>query len=85
MQPFIYAAQVVEGMTSARVITTAWIDGDSPTDLLSDCENLPAGSPQEASSRAKLVSMVNMGVECSLSQLLETGIMHADPHPGMPP
>ena len=26
--------------------------------------------------------MINLGVECSLSQLLETGVMHADPHPG---
>jgi Ser/Thr protein kinase RdoA (MazF antagonist) len=32
--------------------------------------------------QARLVHMINLGVECSLSQLLETGVMHADPHPG---
>lgn len=25
---------------------------------------------------------VNMGVEASLIQLLDTGLLHADPHPG---
>lgn len=28
------------------------------------------------------VLQVRKGVECSLVQLLETGVMHADPHPG---
>ena len=33
-------------------------------------------------SVARLKRMVALGVECSLSQMLETGVMHADPHPG---
>ena len=26
--------------------------------------------------------MVELGIECTLSQLLDTGVMHADPHAG---
>lgn len=46
------------------------------------CEAEPEGSEERARLKARLVHMVNLGIECSLSQLLETGIMHADPHPG---
>jgi len=72
---------VVPELSTSRVLTTRWIEGVCPTDLLARTEALPEGA-ERAASRARLVDMVNMGVECSLSQLLETGVMHADPHPG---
>ena len=37
-------------------------------------------SPQEVS--AADLPLVRLGIECTLSQLLETGVMHADPHGG---
>ena len=46
------------------------------------CEAAPEGSAERARLRARHVHMVNLGIECSLSQLLDPGIMHADPHPG---
>lgn len=52
-----------------------WVDGQSPTQLLSRS----AGS---ASARQRILSMVRMGIQCSLSQLLVTGVMHGDPHSG---
>ena len=73
---------VIERLSSKRVLTSKWIAGASPNALLTECEALPEGSPERAALRTRLVRMVNLGVECSLSQLLETGVMHADPHPG---
>lgn len=79
-----------------RILTTVWVDGLSPADyfsilknmgprqnihysqvVLNYCESLTAEEAQ-----AQLLRIVEMGVECSLSQLLQTGVMHADPHPG---
>jgi predicted unusual protein kinase regulating ubiquinone biosynthesis (AarF/ABC1/UbiB family) len=57
--------------TSRRVLTMEWIDGTKLT-------NLPA-------VRALGIDpddMVQVGVNCSLQQLLEHGFFHADPHPG---
>ncbi|KAF6000833.1 hypothetical protein F1559_001070 [Cyanidiococcus yangmingshanensis] len=52
--------------TSRRVLTSEWIDGTKLADA----------PPQ------RVRELVNVGVECFLTQLLETGFFHADPHPG---
>lgn len=79
-----------------RVLTTTWVDGLSPTDYLAYMNGLfpresmyyrstvlaAAESLGSAEAKAQLMNVVDLGVECSLSQLLQTGIMHADPHPG---
>ena len=57
--------------TSRRVLTMEWIDGTKLTNL--------------AAVRALGIDpddMVQVGVNCSLQQLLEHGFFHADPHPG---
>jgi aarF domain-containing kinase len=56
-----------------------WVDGQSPTQLLSKSAG---GGRSTASSRARILSMVRMGIQCSLTQLLVTGVMHGDPHSG---
>ncbi|PIN07456.1 putative unusual protein kinase [Handroanthus impetiginosus] len=70
---FMSLPKVFRHLSKKRVLTMEWMVGDSPTDLISV-------SSQE--SKQKLLDMVNKGVEASLVQLLETGLMHADPHPG---
>jgi aarF domain-containing kinase len=42
---------------------------------------LPLPRPQVKDSAAAL-RLVHMGVQASLTQLLETGLLHGDPHPG---
>ncbi|MCP9850319.1 AarF/ABC1/UbiB kinase family protein [Cyanobium sp. Morenito 9A2] len=57
--------------TSRRVLTMEWIDGVKLTNL--------------AAVKALGIDpddMVQVGVNCSLQQLLEHGFFHADPHPG---
>ncbi|CAA0825305.1 Protein kinase superfamily protein [Striga hermonthica] len=70
---FICSPKVFRHLTNKRVLTMDWMVGESPSELISM-------SSQE--SRRKLLDLVNKGVEASLVQLLETGLMHADPHPG---
>ncbi|XP_072976124.1 protein ACTIVITY OF BC1 COMPLEX KINASE 3, chloroplastic [Typha angustifolia] len=57
--------------TSAKVLTMDWVDGVKL-------------NQQEAIEKQglKLLDLVNIGIQCSLRQLLEYGYFHADPHPG---
>lgn len=71
--PFICAPKVFRHLSKKRVLTMEWMVGDSPSDLL-------LKSSEE--SKAKLLDLVKKGVQASLIQLLETGLLHADPHPG---
>jgi predicted unusual protein kinase regulating ubiquinone biosynthesis (AarF/ABC1/UbiB family) len=57
--------------TSRRVLTMEWIDGVKLTNL--DAVRALGIDPDD---------MVEVGVNCSLQQLLEHGFFHADPHPG---
>jgi len=56
---------------SSRVLTMEWVDGIK----LSDTAALAAQGQD-------VVRLVNIGIRCSLRQLLEAGFFHADPHPG---
>ena len=64
--PIIY-----KEFTSRRVLTMEWIEGTKLTNL-EKVKDLGI-NPDE---------MIEIGVQCSLEQLLEHGFFHADPHPG---
>ncbi|KAL2249248.1 UNVERIFIED_CONTAM: hypothetical protein Sindi_2398500 [Sesamum indicum] len=70
---FICLPKVFPHLSKKRVLTMEWLVGDSPSELI---------SASSTESKRKLLDLVNKGVEASLVQLLETGLMHADPHPG---
>ncbi|KAG8061765.1 hypothetical protein GUJ93_ZPchr0003g17261 [Zizania palustris] len=57
--------------TSSKVLTMEWIEG---TKL-----NQQAAIEKQG---LKVLDLVNIGIQCSLRQLLEYGYFHADPHPG---
>lgn len=58
-------------LTSRRVLTMEWMEGIKLTRL--DAVQAMGVDPEE---------LVEIGVNCSLQQLLEHGFFHADPHPG---
>ena len=62
---------IYENLTSKRVLTMEWIDGVKLTDM---------EKVKELGVNPK--KMIDIGVNCSLKQLLEHGFFHADPHPG---
>jgi predicted unusual protein kinase regulating ubiquinone biosynthesis (AarF/ABC1/UbiB family) len=67
----IYVPKIYWEYTGKRVLTMEWIDGTKLTDI-------------EAVQHKGIdaTHIIEIGVECSLRQLLEHGFFHADPHPG---
>jgi len=62
----IYIPSVWHELTTRKVLVTEWIEG-----------------PQLAKSSSEVIQRLTpVGIECFLTQLLETGFFHADPHPG---
>ncbi|BBN18853.1 aarF domain-containing kinase [Marchantia polymorpha subsp. ruderalis] len=52
--------------TTRKVLTTEWVEGEKLSESKSD----------------DLLPLVSTALNCYLMQLLETGFLHADPHPG---
>jgi len=57
---------VYDNFTSQRVITTEWIDGIKLADAPPDV----------------IYSLIPTGIDLFLTQLLDIGLFHSDPHPG---
>ena len=67
----IYVPKIYWEYTGKRVLTMEWITGIKLTDVEAvQAQGIDA------------THLVEVGVECSLRQLLEHGFFHADPHPG---
>ncbi|CAN1237894.1 Uncharacterized protein sll0005 [Linum grandiflorum] len=82
---FMRIPRVYRDLSRKRVLTMEWVVGESPNDLLavSTSNANDNGSERERTKANKhLLDLVSKGVEACLVQLLETGLLHADPHPG---
>ena len=67
----IYVPKIYWEYTARRVLTMEWITGTKLTNI------------KEVQAKGiDATHLVEVGVECSLRQLLEHGFFHADPHPG---
>ncbi|TVU27799.1 hypothetical protein EJB05_19300 [Eragrostis curvula] len=85
--PFMLVPKVLKQFTRKRVLTMEWVAGENPKELLSLSRGISdkftrASEKQKLEAKTRLLDLVNKGVEASLVQLLETGLLHADPHPG---
>uniref|UniRef100_B8HPK6 ABC-1 domain protein n=1 Tax=Cyanothece sp. (strain PCC 7425 / ATCC 29141) TaxID=395961 RepID=B8HPK6_CYAP4 len=69
--PDIYVPKIYWQYTNRRVLTMEWVTG---TKL-----NQPESIQSQGTDARYLI---DVGVQCSLRQLLEHGFFHADPHPG---
>jgi len=69
--PDIYIPRIYWEYTRRRVLTMEWVNGTKLT-------NLEAIQKQGIDAS----HLIDVGVQCSLHQLLEHGFFHADPHPG---
>ena len=69
--PDILVPSIYPEYTGRRVLTMEWIDGIKLTAL-----------DELAARGIEPTRVIEIGVQCSLRQLLEHGFFHADPHPG---
>lgn len=67
----VYVPKIYWEYTGRRVLTMEWITGTKLT-------NMEAIKAQGIDAK----HLIEVGVQCSLRQLLEHGFFHADPHPG---
>lgn len=67
----IYVPRIYTEYTARRVLTMEWIEGTKLTHL-----------DALAKQGINPTHLIEVGVQCSLRQLLEHGFFHADPHPG---
>ncbi len=67
----VYVPKIYWEYTNRRVLTMEWIDGVKLTET-EELRNLGINARY----------LIEVGVQCSLRQLLEHGFFHADPHPG---
>ncbi len=69
--PDIIVPKIYTELTARRVLTMEWINGTNLTE------------PEVLEAKGlKATEIIEIGVQCSLRQLLEHGFFHADPHPG---
>ncbi|MGH2414199.1 MAG: ABC1 kinase family protein, partial [Microcystaceae cyanobacterium] len=69
--PEIYVPRIYWEYTGRRVLTMEWIEGIKLTNVKEiQAQGIDASH------------LIEVGVQCSLRQLLEHGFFHADPHPG---
>lgn len=86
--PFMSVPKVLPHLTQKRVLTMEWMVGESPSDLINLSSKNPAPKgemyldSEQSDARRRLLDLVNKGVQATLVQLIETGLLHADPHPG---
>lgn len=69
--PEIYIPKIYWDYTGRRVLTMEWINGTKLTKI-----------KEIQAQGIDATHLVEVGVQCSLQQLLEHGFFHADPHPG---
>ncbi|MBW4505351.1 MAG: AarF/ABC1/UbiB kinase family protein [Scytonematopsis contorta HA4267-MV1] len=69
--PDVYVPKIYWEYTNRRVLTMEWINGLKLTQI-EELRDLGIDARR----------MVEVGVQCSLRQLLDHGFFHADPHPG---
>lgn len=62
----VYVPSVYDELCTRRLLVTEWVDGVK----LSECE------------RDDIATLIGTGQEAFLTQLLQLGMFHADPHPG---
>eukprot|EP00537_Pseudo-nitzschia_pungens_P004633 CAMPEP_0172374926 /NCGR_PEP_ID=MMETSP1060-20121228/58349_1 /TAXON_ID=37318 /ORGANISM="Pseudo-nitzschia pungens, Strain cf. cingulata" /LENGTH=723 /DNA_ID=CAMNT_0013101805 /DNA_START=136 /DNA_END=2307 /DNA_ORIENTATION=- len=80
----VVVPEVHKNLCTDRVLVMEWIDGIKLVDLQQEQRKQEAEGMLEEfeTSRKETLELIRQGIDCTLSQLLETGILHADPHGG---
>ena len=69
----VFAPKPVEAASSRRVLATRWVDGQRlDADVGAD----------DDTARKRVSALCGVAMNAYLTMMLETGLLHADPHPG---
>ena len=77
---------------SRRVLVMEWLQGERISSLVGrgsasydeyegECD-VETWESEQCEKQAASMALIDLGIRCTLSQLIETGVMHADPHGG---
>ena len=83
----VYVPSMLPELTTRRVLVMEWVDGTrlrSAGDVVEGGNSSGNGAPfaSTPANAAADLALVDVGVRCSLEQMLECGFFHSDPHPG---
>lgn len=71
----VVVPEVLLDLCTDNVIVMEWIEGTKLTNVVNE-----DGSTDNESLVAENLALVELCIDCTLSQLLDTGVLHADPH-----
>jgi predicted unusual protein kinase regulating ubiquinone biosynthesis (AarF/ABC1/UbiB family) len=74
--PMCVVPEIFTKLCTDNVLIMEWVEGTKITAIGKDEEGALA-------ENAKSLEVIRHGISCTLSQLLETGVLHADPHGGV--
>ncbi|KAL3906627.1 MAG: hypothetical protein SGILL_009193 [Bacillariaceae sp.] len=85
----VVVPRVYKDLCTEKVLVMEWIEGTKLVDLqrqqqAHDNTLRLAGKEmlQKNHESTEMLDLIKQGIDCTLSQLLDTGILHADPHGG---
>lgn len=71
----VVVPELIPELSGRRILVMEWIEGRKLTDVCDDCDD-------REEAVAESLALVKKAIECGISQLIDTGILHADPHTG---
>ena len=69
----VFVPEIMPELCTDNVLVMEWLDGTKLTSVTGTLDD------KELKENIKLIET---GIDCTLSQLLDTGVLHADPHAG---
>lgn len=81
----VIVPELIPELCSREVIVMQWIEGTKLTDITAERRGKHSNKDynnDEATERAENLRLIKKAIECTISQFMDTGIIHPDPHPG---
>lgn len=75
----VVVPQPVAELCSERIIVMEWVEGTKLTDVVSSCRG-DCGDNEQERIREENLKLIVQAIECTISQLLDHGLLHGDPH-----
>lgn len=71
----VVVPEVIQELSSNRVIVMEWMEGTQLTEVCNDCE-------EQQQQRKENLELIVQAIEMTVSQFIDHGLLHGDPHLG---